>query len=127
MDVDAIAPLVPVDDQLGKALRHIQVTPVLVLDAFSQSFRDGRCHAEIHISDAHADGDMLPAIKSDLLIVLDAVGADAIVGSIEIILARVLGRGGAHGYARSGSAGDCHHWYALEKRPAIESDMSSHG
>src|SRR6202042_771878 len=103
------------------------VAPVLVLDALGQSFTDDRSHPEIHVGDTHADRDMLPAIKPDLLIPLNAIRADAIVGSVEIVLAGAFARSGGRRGARASSAGDCDHLHAFEKGPAIETGTSSHG
>ena len=65
IDLDTVASFVPTDDAIGKRPRHVQVAPVLVLDALLQGLGDDRGAFEIHIRDAHARDDVIHSVCSN--------------------------------------------------------------
>src|SRR4030095_7640999 len=70
VDVDDVAALVTADDAVGDRLHrrttHVEITPVLVLQALHQRLGDRRRGAEIHVGAAHADLATVLAVDTNL-------------------------------------------------------------
>ena len=131
--VDAIALMIPVDDALHErmvaaaAQEQVDVqqfvTPIVMADALLQRFGHHRHAFEIHVGDAHPGYDLACGymLVADRSVPFHAIGADPIIGRVEIIFAvcrrsrrRATGRqrGGQgsqrqHAAAKSGIPQEC--------------------
>ncbi len=97
-----------------------------MLDAFLQSLGDGRRAFEIHVRDAHAGDDAVHVVTANHGVPFDAIGADAVVGRVEIELAtrRSIGFDGRRG--GSDRACDRCKLRGCQERSAIESVVLWH-
>ena len=84
IDLQPVAVLVPVNDRREEVLRHLEVAPVLVVDAFRQGFGNRRSALEIHVGDSHRHLDVLRAVPLDDAVPLGAIGPDAVVRRVEV-------------------------------------------
>jgi len=83
-DGDAVAALVPIEDGLAEAIGDGEVAPILVLEAFLQGGGDDGGGTEVGIGDAHAGDDGVFAVAADLGVPFGGIGADAVVGGVEV-------------------------------------------
>ena len=102
--VDAIALMIPIDDASHEGMVaagaqnqvDIQqlIAPIMVVDAFLQRCSHHRRAFEIHIGDAHARHDLAGRhmLVADGAIPFHAIGADAVIGRIEIVFSVHLAR-----------------------------------
>ena len=140
IDRHAVAALVPRHDRVGhlrRPLVHVEIAPVLVLDAGGDGTGDRRGRLEVDVGDAHADLDAALAVAADLLIELRRVGADAVVNGVEIeravgglLVGRSRGRRRGCDERRTGSgggAGKCCQTCVPQKGAAIQSIRLRHG
>ena len=94
IDLESVAPFVPVDDRFLVGVRDRQVAVVLVLDTGAQGARDGRRGSEVLVGGAHADVDVVSSVQRNLPVPLRRVRADPAVDGVEVVLATWrLGRG----------------------------------
>ena len=115
VDLEPVAPAVPVDDRLLVGGGDRQVAVVLVPDALAERGGDGRGDAEVLVGGAHADLDLVAAVAGDLGVPLRRVRPDAVVDGVEVVAAvlpggasaalRRQGNGAADGARHRGHAG----------------------
>ena len=102
VDLQPVAPAVPVDDRFLVGGGDRQVAVVLVPDPLAEGFGDGRGDAEVLVGGAHADLDLVGAVAGDLGVPLRRVGPDAAVDGVEVVAA-VLPDGAAPALRRKGN------------------------
>ena len=102
VDLEPVAPAVPVDDRGLVGGGNRQVAVVLVPDPLAEGFGDGRGDAEVLVGGAHADLDLVGAVAGDLGVPLRRVGPDAAVDGVEVVAA-VLPDGAAPALRRKGN------------------------